>query len=155
MATEFSDVQWTAYSVQGETLADVVAAISTLPEAGKAEWNPRYDYETDENGTVNEVTVIVGWTITMPQWDGYDAASDSAKGEWDRFYAALEAHEMGHLALADQYLRELDQQMIGKTVDEAKSVFESTLQALQAESDAYDHRTDHGRNDGTNIDVDA
>ncbi len=51
------------------------------------------------------MTVHVGWSITMPRWSGYDVATDSAKAEWDRFYAALEAHEMGHLEIVDQHLR--------------------------------------------------
>lgn len=155
MTMEYSDIEWVSYSVSGATLADVVAAVSAQPEAGSAEWHPDYSYEADDSGTVTDATVHIGWKITMPQWDGYDSATDSQKAEWDRFWSALETHERGHLDLVDQYLRDIDQQMIGQPVAAAQKVWSDALTSLQSGSDSYDSQNDHGRNQGTNIDVDA
>ncbi|HEY1282784.1 MAG TPA: DUF922 domain-containing protein [Acidimicrobiales bacterium] len=155
MGVEYSDIEGAGYDVGGATLADVVANISHLPEAGSAEWNPRYDYQADEHGVVSDVTILVGWKITMPTWTGYDSASQAAKDEWDRFWAALDAHERGHLDLVDTAMATLDQQMIGKSVAEAQQVWSSALTKLQQDSNAYDTANDHGRNAGTIIDVDV
>jgi predicted secreted Zn-dependent protease len=42
--------------------------------------------------------------ITMPHWPGYDSAPDADQREWDRFLAALKAHEQGHVDLVLQRL---------------------------------------------------
>jgi predicted secreted Zn-dependent protease len=155
MAVEFSDVEWVGYDVGGDTLADVVANISHLPEAGSAEWFPSFDYQADDSGNVTDATITMGWRITMPTWTGYDAATQSQKDEWDRFWAALETHERGHLELADQHFRALDQEIIGHPASEAQATFNRALSELQSASDSYDSGNDHGRNAGTVVDVDA
>ena len=155
MAMEYGDIEWVSYTVSGTTLQDVVDAVSHLPEAGSAEWFPDYSYEADASGTVSDATVHVGWKITLPQWDGYDSATPTAQAEWDRFLAALEAHERGHLDLVDQQLRDLDTKMIGHSVHDAQQAFNTALAALQTASNTYDAGNDHGRNAGTVIDVDA
>jgi predicted secreted Zn-dependent protease len=155
MATEFGDIEWVYYNVSGASLKDAAEAISDLPEAGSAEWYPHYDYEADGHGVVTSATVTVGWRITLPHWDGYSSAAPAEQGEWDRFLAALEAHERGHLDLAEQYLRDIDQQMVGHSARRAKQAFEHVVHEIQAASDAYDHGNDHGRNEGTIIDLDV
>lgn len=153
MPTEFGGVEWVAYTASGETLADLVAAIQHLPEAGSAEWHPSYDYVADDQGVVTSAEVAVSWKITLPTWDGYGAASQAAKDEWDRFAAALETHELGHLDLVERALTDLDQQMVGRPATELETFFNTTKDALQAASDAYDAQNNHGQNDGTVIDL--
>jgi predicted secreted Zn-dependent protease len=155
MAAEFGDVEWVYYPVSAESLRQAAEAISDLPEAGSAEWYPRYDYQADGHGEVTSVTVTVGWRITLPQWDGYSSASSAEQAEWDRFLASLEAHERGHLDIAERYLRDLDEHMLGKSARRAKRVFDHTVQEIQAASDTYDLQNDHGRNEGTIIDLDT
>ncbi len=41
MATEFSDVQWTSYTVEADSLTDVVAAIAALPEGRQGRVEPQ------------------------------------------------------------------------------------------------------------------
>jgi predicted secreted Zn-dependent protease len=153
MAVEYSDIEWVAYDVDGTTLADVVANIAHLPEAGTAEWHPQYDYQADEHGVVSDVTINVGWKITMPNWTGRDSASQPAQDEWDRFWSVLETHERGHLELVDTALSTLDQQMIGKSVTAAQHAWNAALAKLQQDSNAYDTANDHGRKAGTIIDL--
>jgi Bacterial protein of unknown function (DUF922) len=40
----------------------------------------------------------------MPEWSGYCLAGQQGKEEWDRFFAALQAHEQGHIELVAQEL---------------------------------------------------
>lgn len=153
MSTEIGAVEWTTYSVSGTTLADVVAAISHLPEAGQTTWPATFDYQADGNGAISSATVTVRRVINLPQWDGYSSAGSAAQAEWDRFSAALQAHETGHSDLVEQYLQGLDAQMVGHSASDAQQIFDTALQTLQAASDAYDQQTNHGQNDGTVVDT--
>jgi predicted secreted Zn-dependent protease len=49
-------------------------------------------------GTVN---ITLGCEILVPNWTGYEQASEENQQEWDRFRAALDTHEQGH---CDRYL---------------------------------------------------
>jgi predicted secreted Zn-dependent protease len=153
MTTQFGDVERASYNVSGATLRDVAGAIAHLPEAGSTEWFPHYDYNSDERGAVTEVSVRVGWRVTLPNWDGYHGACQPERDEWDRFLTALDAHEQGHIDVAIGHLSGLDEHMLGGSAHQAGVIFEQALQQLQAASNAYDQSTDHGRNTGTIIDV--
>jgi hypothetical protein len=143
MSVEFSGPERVACDIDGDNLAAVAEAISRKDEAGKAEWVPRYDYQVT-GSNLSSVTVT---------WSGYGSARQAEKDEWDRFLAALETHEQGHIDLVVKYLSNIDEQMIGQSLDAAKQAWENALAALQSASDAYDRQSDHGRNQGTIIDV--
>jgi predicted secreted Zn-dependent protease len=155
MATDFSSTDWSYYDVGGSTLRDAASAIAHLPEAGTAEWFPNFSYETDQHGNVTSVTVTVGTRVTLPNWSGYSGACQAEKDEWDRFCAALVAHENGHLELVTTHLTGIDQKMTGGSTHHAQSAFDHALHDLHAASKAYDGQTDHGRNTGTIIDTSA
>ncbi len=97
--------------------------------------------------------MTVALKITMPVWDGYSAATQAEKTEWDRFLAALELHEQGHIDIARRDMATIDQVMVGRTEAEAAHEFQHAVAAVQATSDAYDTSTDHGRNNGTIITI--
>jgi predicted secreted Zn-dependent protease len=139
-------------NVHGSTLAAVASVISQEDEAGKAEWWPSYSLTGDDPPSA---TVTVKTRITMPRWSEYDSACQAEKDEWDRFIAALEAHEQGHIDLVKQHLSGIDDQMAGQSADAAKQVWLSALGDLQAASDSYDVDSDHGRNQGTIINLSA
>jgi predicted secreted Zn-dependent protease len=150
MPVDFVDTERASSDVHGGSLAAVASVISQLDEAGKTEWSPTY-VMTD--GNPPDVTVTVKTKITMPRWPEYGTACQAEKDEWDRFFAALEAHEQGHVDLVRQHLGGIDEQMAGQSSDGAKQLWVSALQDLQSASDNYDVDTDHGRNQGTVIDV--
>jgi predicted secreted Zn-dependent protease len=150
MPVDFADTERASSDVHGGTLAAVASVISQMDEAGKAEWSPTYIMTADD---APAVTVTVKTKITMPRWSEYGTACQAEKGEWDRFFAALETHEQGHIDLVRQHLGGIDEQMAGQSSDGAKQLWVSALQDLQSASDSYDADTDHGRNQGTVIDV--
>ena len=152
MATTFSE-QWHSYDVSGATLADVAAAISHLPEAGTCEWHPTYSYTTDEHGRVDSFTVTCPYTITMPNWVDKSSASWEAQAEWDRWYAALEQHERGHIDATAWMFDNLDESLLGLSPTEAEGQFGKFAYDAQRASDQYDDETNHGLNYGTVMDV--
>jgi len=153
MSISIGAIEWSTYSVSGQTLADVAAALAHLPEAGHTTWPATFDYAADGNGVITSATVTVRRCITLPQWDGHSSATAAAQTEWDRFAAALQAHETGHSDLVEQYLQYLDQHLVGQPATQAQSIFDNALSALQAASDAYDQQTNHGQSTGTVIDT--
>jgi predicted secreted Zn-dependent protease len=138
--------------VDGSTLTDVAATIAQDDESAKTEWFPRYSVETTGD-TVSSAAIIVETRITMPRWRGYTTASQPERQEWDRFWLALEAHELGHIELAKSHLCMVDGQLMGASLDSASQIWSAAVDALNAASDAYDLETDHGRTQGTVIDI--
>lgn len=152
MGVEFGETEWTFRSIAGPTLAAVAQTVAGMDEAGKTEWFPTY-VTTTTGDVVSDATVSVRTKVTMPQWTGYADAAQSEKTEWDRFCAALRAHEQGHLDLVTEQLSDVDHRLIGGSSAEAAQAWREALTALSSASDTYDTSTDHGRNQGTIIDA--
>jgi Bacterial protein of unknown function (DUF922) len=146
VSVTFSDTERAYTDVHGKTLTDVAAVIAQQGEAAKAEWFPPLAYD-------RSATVTVRTKITMPRWPEYTSAPQAEKDEWDRFFAALQAHEEGHIDLVRQQLSGIDDQLAGLSSDQANSAWTAALQQLQDASDSYDTDTDHGRNQGTIINL--
>ena len=153
MSVEFPSTDWCYYAVRGATLQDVAAAIEHEAEAGKAEWFPRIDYQTDEHGRLSDVSISVPTRVTLPDWSEYGSASAAEQHEWDRFRYALTTHENGHVDLVQTHLAGIDTRMVGEAKDHGLALYQQALDALNSASGAYDSQTDHGRNNGTVIDV--
>lgn len=152
MSVQFLDTEQVSYAVNADTLTAAAELISQKAEAGKAEWFPRYDYETT-GSEISNATITVRTRTTMPQWSRYSSASQAEKDEWDRFFASLQAHEQGHIELVMRHLDHVDEQLVGKSVDGAAEAWQSTLDALLSASREYDSQTDHGRSQGATIDI--
>ena len=89
----------------------------------------------------------------MPRWKDVGKRSKNVQKEWNRFYAALLAHEQGHEKLVRAHLSKLPRSLVGKDQTQGRSDYQDALQALQDASDAYDGQDDHGRKQGTMIDT--
>jgi predicted secreted Zn-dependent protease len=152
MPTHIHSPEHVMVDYPGHTLEEVASAISSVPEAGRAEWWPHYSVEWDGD-IVSSATVTVTQRRTMPRWPGYSHASPAAKAEWDRFWHALEQHEEGHFQLVHSHLATLDHQLVGQQSDAVQSVFEQALNDLATASDNYDAQTNHGLSYGTVLDV--
>lgn len=152
MAFVFRPTQQALRDVEGPTLADVAAVIADEPESATTEWFPRYSVDTAA-GTVSSATVTVDTKVTMPRWPGYTTASAAERREWDRFWAALHQHELGHVDLVKSQLCGIDAQLLGESADSARQIWDNALDALRSANEAYDLETDHGRAQGTVIDL--
>jgi len=152
MSTEFTDTERTTYDLQGRTLSEVAEEIAGKEESAKAEWFPSYTYTTtgQQLGTAE---VMVRTKITMPRWSSYESAPGADQREWDRFFSALQVHEQGHVDLVLQHLTNIDEQLLGQLPAGAAEIWRDALNTLKAANDTYDHDTDHGRNQGTILEV--
>jgi predicted secreted Zn-dependent protease len=152
MPVDFKDTEWVVEPVTGADLPAVAANIAGMDEAAKTEWWPSYSYET-AGGLISSATVTLTTKVTMPQWDAYDQASKPEQDEWTRFCAALRAHEQGHVDIVTAILSKLEEQLTGKTADDGANTWDATLRSINLAESNYDSTTDHGRQQGTIIDV--
>ena len=152
MPTTIHDPERVAYDVSAPTLAEAARVIGEMDEAGRAEWWPDLRYET-QDGVLTSVTVTVTTRITMPRWPEYTSAARPCREEWDRFWVALGHHEDGHITLVRQHLDGLHRNLRGRSEAEAQQAWSDALSGLATASQTYDAQTDHGRNQGTVIDV--
>ena len=141
-----------SYAVEASSLADVVAAIGGRSEAGHVAWGPALDFHQTD-GRIDSVTISVSIDLQMPSWSPPAAMLPKARAEWTRWYAALRAHEQGHIDLVHQLFDGIATRILGKTTREGQRLFESARTSLGAQSRAYDARTGHGTRQGTVMNV--
>ena len=147
---------WITYDVSGTTLADVHAAISTLPEAGSCDWSASsYDASWGDDGKVTEVEAVIRITVSMPAWVEADQAPQAAQDEWNRFWAALRDHEQGHIDIVTEKIAGVDVAMLDKTEAGAKQVWDAAFDEINKASKAYDDGNHNGQDEGTILDLDA
>ena len=140
------------YPLSGSTLQDIADQIKGQKEAGKVEWSPTMGGTTAPNGKLIDATVDVNLTILMPDWTPPQSMGPKSKAEYARWYKALEAHEQGHIDLAEKYFKGLAKKMIGMKGAPAKKLLQDTKDALDAASKQYDKDTGNGTKNGTIID---
>lgn len=141
------------YTVTAKTLQEAADQISQREEAGETTWNPKFNLKTDESGNVTDATVDVTITVTLPNWPNTTKLSKAAKAEWDRAFGVLKKHEENHVQLVRDKLKDMAKSLVGKSQAEAEAIFQKALTELQQASDNYDASSDHGRNEGTDLDT--
>ena len=144
MPTEFPSTDYVTFPVSGATLVEVAEEIMAWPEAGRCEWFPAWN--SDADGTV---TVQVPTRITLPDWTACESATDQERHEWRHFMDALARHEEHHLSIVRAELDGLAEALEQAGASEMQVTFDDALRRLQDRSDAFDASSDHGRNDGT------
>jgi len=152
MGTSYSGPQQSTYTVSG-TLSEVVDAIQQREEAGKTTWQVSYTYQQGDDGNISSVDFTCALFIEMPYWSTYSSATAEEQAEWDRFYAALDAHEQGHVQIAQYTMDTADAYFVGSPASDADRLFQELLTTLQSQSDAFDTDTNHGINAGCTITV--
>jgi hypothetical protein len=141
----------TTYAVSG-TLLEAANTLAARTEAGSvtSQFSDIY-YETSDAGIVRIANITVSETINLPTWSGYASGSTAEKAEWDRFRAALAAHEDRHVAIDRQHFTNIHRLLVGKTQTRADEIINEKETAATTANDAFDTQTDHGRNAGTTI----
>jgi Bacterial protein of unknown function (DUF922) len=142
----------TTYDITATTLADAAAAISSRSEAGHVGWVLDWKY-TAGKGVIDTVSVTADITLEMPAWTPPSTMLPRARAEWNRWYAALLAHEQGHIDLVHTMFDGLAAKLLGKTPAKGSAMFEAARAKLATDSAAYDKTTDHGKKTGTVMDV--
>lgn len=150
--TIYSPIHYTTYLITAETLHQAVAVMNP-DEAGVTKWRTRFEPEVDSNNIVTKVKVYVNIKVTLPRWPGAQNLPKAQKDEWDRFYLALQKHEDQHAAIVKGEMANVASQLLGKSNADALIYFQDKEIKLQNANDAFDKRTDHGKNQGTVIDL--
>ena len=147
MSLNISPTQLVTYDVSGTTL-EAASNNLGLPggEDGRCEYNIWYEYDgVSARGLAQNLVVNVTIDITMPRWLDRDAATEAEQREWDRFYAALLAHEREHASRIRAGARRVHDRLARTRATDLEARFQAGKQTMQEESNAFDVAVDHGR----------
>jgi RHS repeat-associated protein len=123
-------VKKVTYDVKGGTAGEAWAnakAASGIPGGyrGNTDTNIgvgafKFDYSTSVTksdvtvtDTLTSADVNLTVTITLPNWTGYNAASDDDKKQWDQLSSGLAQHEDQHKSIAEDEAKKLDTGLSG------------------------------------------
>lgn len=138
----------TSHRFREGTLADVAASVTDRDEVGWARFRFDLDYRT-ANSLLTRVDLTVKLTIGMPAWAHRRRRPQMEQDEWDRFSGALRHHEDGHITIFRREAPETYDCLLNATPATINDVLKEERQRILTLSDAYDHRTDHGRQQQT------
>jgi len=141
----------TDQEISAPTLAEVGRLLNTLPEWGRGGGRIRSDAIAAGSSPTVDVNLHANLEKTMPKWLDYSSASAAAKAEWDRMFAALEAHEQGHIDIAIKVADDLKSKLPGKSIDDLVPMINAANRQMKSLQDDFDTKTAHGQNTGVNL----
>ena len=139
------------YTVSG-TLRNAAEAVGARKEAGATITTP--DLVSADNGKrMVHAQVTVDQVVELPEWDDKASATPNQRAEWDRFKAAITAHEAGHVATDVKSFAGAHGKILAKkTIAGVEHrVRHASWTRPRPTTTTFDTSTDHGRNTGTNI----
>lgn len=156
----------TYYDVHGRTFAELRADMRRLgPKiaggsfVGETRSPMTWSWRTESTGaggcSLDAVRVTVNAQILLPRWTPPADADASLVTEWNRFIAALEAHEAGHKDISAKAAREIIEQLHGmhglcsQISTRANDVARVIVDRAREEQQRYDAETQHGVRQGT------
>ncbi len=149
-STKVGPPSLTSYTVSG-TLREAANAVAARPEAGATITTPDMVMPADGKWPTH-VQVVVTQVVELPEWDGKAAATQNQRNEWDRFKAAITAHENGHVATDVKAFANAHVKIKAKkTRAEGEAEYDRIVTASDTDNAAFDAGNDHGRSAGTNI----
>jgi predicted secreted Zn-dependent protease len=130
--------------------------------AGKTRWDIQWKFKHEQKGTacsMTEVAVAVGIAQTMPKWRGQEKGASGLKALWTKFIAALQRHEDGHKENGLKAGREIEAAVLGikpasnceDLAAAANAAADAIVTKYRTLDEAYDRKTDHGRNQGATL----
>ena len=154
-------LQWTkrdqrTYPVSGATYEEMFKFFAKK-NAAREEWGnfhperPDLSFKPSRGEPITEVTLKIGYTITMPSWSKASALGKKGKDAWDKMMMALDKHEDTHRQILEQQCglfgdaieRETD-----LTVKKLADMFKKFPADVKSAQDDYDSETSHGEKEG-------
>jgi hypothetical protein len=136
---------------KGATLGDLKADLDVSQGkhwgegGGKLTMDPVTGVKAGESFTVK----LNGEFIKrVPIWDDRASATATARAEWDRFIAKLDAHEEGHIEIALATFEKLATDLIGVKITELASKVAQAQADLTTAQKKMDTDTDNGMKSG-------
>lgn len=143
-------------AVPGNTYEDMFKFFEKKNTA-KQEWalfqheRPALSFKPAKGDPITEVTLTVGYTITMPAWSKAGSLGKKAKDAWDKMMAALQKHEDQHRQILEDQAKSFGTQITSQTDLSQKNLadlFKDFPGDVKKAQDAYDSKTAHGKNEG-------
>lgn len=112
----------------------------------------RYSFRlTSSNGRCDPATAEVDHTISiiLPDLQNRDRLRRQDKQAWDRYFAALQSHEVNHARIAQLGAQQYQSAMrSAPNCETGRTAGAEVAAAVSAASVEYDRRTEHGRSEG-------
>lgn len=155
------------YMVEGKTAEEIwtdVLAKTPVHQNGKhyaayTKWNVSWQFWWQDNGNsceISKVTTGLDVTYTLPRLKRTSSIPDSVLAHWDKYYAALFEHELGHKQLGSRAAIEIESQILNMAPRDSCEQLESDANEIGKNIIAkysrieknYDRTTRHGLNTG-------
>ena len=144
------------FKVAAKTLGGAAKELDKRDEWGKFDGKIGFDYDSDDNDFVTQVTLKPSYTIQMPVWAGYKKAPKACQEEWDRMWKKLEEHEEGHRLIHLETLAKIQSSLDGKTDlpgAQLETDFAQMMQDGQDNQDKFDTSTGNGSKKGVELTI--
>ena len=155
------------YMVGGNTAEDIwadVLAKSPVQQNGKryaahTKWNVSWQFWWLDGGNsceISKVTTRLEVTYSLPRLEQSSSIPDPVTAQWDKYYAALFDHELGHKNLGSIAAAEIENQILnmgkrGSCVQlesDANEIGKNVIAKYSRIEKDYDRTTNHGLNTG-------
>jgi hypothetical protein len=131
-----------------DVLADTVdqfasganAAMGAGGEVGHMEANIQFNPDTDDQGRITRVNMVVDTKIVRPRWAGGRPTTDKEKALIKKAEELIRAHEERHRDIARDFATRAVKAMRGQPGDKAQKVFDKFMKDMDAAQAAFDHR---------------
>jgi hypothetical protein len=144
------------FNVTAKTLGGAAKELDKRDEWGKFDGKIGFDYKSDENDYVTQVTLKPSYTILMSVWTAYKKAPKACQEEWDRMWKKLEEHEDGHRLVHLETLTNIQDTLSKQTnltADQFKADFAQMEVDGQGNQDKFDTATGHGSKKGVTLNI--
>jgi predicted secreted Zn-dependent protease len=144
------------FQLKAKTLGEAAKELDKRDEWGKFDGKITYDYESDENDYVTNVTLKPSYTISMPVWPAYKKAPKACQQEWNRMHKALQKHEDDHRVIHSDTLATIEKELQGKTdysATQLQTDYAQWVQDGQDNQDKFDTSTRNGANKGVELTI--
>jgi len=154
-------IEWTkkdkkTYSVPGSSYEDAFKFFGKKNDA-KEEWatfsheRPGLSFLPPKGEPITDVTLKVGYTITMPSWSKASALGKNRKAAWDKMMTALAKHEDKHRGILEDQSALFGEKITKETdlsLKRLAELFKSFAGDVKTAQDRYDASSGHGEKEG-------
>jgi len=150
--TDIQVVEADPFPVTG-TLRQVANQLAARTEAGSvtSQVADVYYEAADEDSPTRLVAITVVETRLMPSWTNRADRPEAEQREWDRFYAALLAHEQRHIDIDREVFANIHRACLRRSITRMNEIIDERIEEANRRNREFDTTTDHGRNAGTRI----
>ncbi|MEH6565874.1 MAG: DUF922 domain-containing protein [Halopseudomonas sp.] len=145
------------FDVQGNTLDTIRASLNRDRQhsASRVDWHFTWE-STPGQCRLSSASTEVSVTSHMPRLLPDATRPASVQQQWDSYLLALQAHQDGHVELALDYARQIEQALLAlppqtsceQLSQSANAAGQRLLNAMGSADREYDKRTQHGTLEG-------